>query len=58
MNENSQREIIEFDISVSIGTQDNTYYYNNEFWDSILTILTHSYVILMYLIVTFNFYWN
>ena len=35
MDENSQRESIESDISVSIGTQDTTYDYNDEFWDSI-----------------------
>ena len=35
MDENNQIESIEFDISVSIGTQDTTYDYNDEFWDSI-----------------------
>ena len=35
MYEINRREIIEFDISVSIGMQDTTYYYNYEFWDSI-----------------------
>ena len=32
---NNRREIIEFEISVSIGTQDSTYDYNDEFWDPI-----------------------
>ena len=35
MDENNRRESIDFDISVSIGTQDNTYDYNEEFLDSI-----------------------
>ena len=35
MDENNQRKIIAFERFVSIGTQDNTYYYNDEFWDSI-----------------------
>ena len=35
MDENNRRERIEFEISVSIGTQDTTYDYSNEFWDSI-----------------------
>ena len=39
MNEKNQRESIEFDMSVSIVTQDTTYDYNDEFWDLIQTIL-------------------
>ena len=35
MDENNQRESIEFERSVAIGTQDNIYNYNDEFWDSI-----------------------
>ena len=35
MDENNQRESIELDIFFSIGTQDTTYDYNDEFWDSI-----------------------
>ena len=35
MDEKNRREGIEFEISVSIGTQDTTYDYNDEFWDSI-----------------------
>ena len=35
MGQNNQGEIIELDRSFSIGTQDITYYYNNEFWYSI-----------------------
>ena len=35
MDENSRREKIEFYRSVSIGTQDTTYDYNDEFWDLI-----------------------
>ena len=56
MDENNQRKSIEFSISVLIGTQDTTYDYNNEFWDSIWTIFINSYIIFMYLIVTLNFY--
>ena len=56
MDENNQRKSIEFGISVLIGTQDTTYDYNNEFWDSIWTIFINSYIIFMYLIVTLNFY--
>ena len=37
-DENNLRERIESDISVSIGTQDTTYDYNDEFWDLIQTI--------------------
>ena len=55
MDENNQRESIELVISVSVEIQDTTYDYNNEFCDSIWTILIHSYDILMYLTVTFNF---
>ena len=33
MDEYNQKESIELDISVSIGTQDTTYNYNDEFWD-------------------------
>ena len=32
MDENNQIESIESNISVSIGTQDTTYDYNDEFW--------------------------
>ena len=35
MDENNRRESIEFEISVSVVTQDNTYDYNDEFWYSI-----------------------
>ena len=35
MDENNRRESIEFDISVSIGTQDTTSDYNYVFWESI-----------------------
>ena len=35
MDENNRRESIEFYRSVSMGTQDTTYDYNKEFWDSI-----------------------
>ena len=35
MAENNQRESIEFDILVSIGTKDTTFDYSDEFWDSI-----------------------
>ena len=35
MYEDNRREIIEFEISVSIGTQDTTYDYNDEFWNYI-----------------------
>ena len=35
MDENNLREGIKFDRYVSIGTQDTTYDYNDEFWDSI-----------------------
>ena len=34
-DENNRRERIEFEISVSIRTQECTYDYNGEFWDSI-----------------------
>ena len=34
MYANIQREIIEFERSVSIGMQDTTYDHNVEFWDS------------------------
>ena len=33
MDENNLRESIESERSVSIGTQDNAYDYNDEFWD-------------------------
>ena len=39
MDENNQIESIEFYISVSIGTQEYTYDYNDEFWDSISLIV-------------------
>ena len=55
MDRNNQRESIEFERAVSIVMQYTTYGYNDEFWDSIWTILILSYVILLYLIVTFNF---
>ena len=58
MDENNQRESIESERKVSIGTQDTTYDYDDEFWDSVWTILTNSYVILMYLISKLDFYWN
>ena len=35
MDEKNQREIIEFQISFSIGTQEFTHDNNDEFWDSI-----------------------
>ena len=35
MDEKNLREIIEFEISVSIGIQNTTYDYNDEFWDTI-----------------------
>ena len=35
MNKNNRIESIEFNISVSIGSQDTTYDYNDEFCDSI-----------------------
>ena len=35
IDENNRREGIEFDRSVSIGTQYTTYDYHDEFWDSI-----------------------
>ena len=35
MGENNRIKVIEFDKYVSIGTQDTTYEYNDEFWDSI-----------------------
>ena len=35
VDENNQRESIEFEISVLIGTQDSTYGYNDGFWNSI-----------------------
>ena len=35
MVKNNLRERIGFERSVSIGTQDTTYDYNDEFWDSI-----------------------
>ena len=41
MDENNRRESIEFKISVSIGTQDTTYDYNDEFWDSIQTFFDY-----------------
>ena len=56
INETNLRERIEFERSVSIGTQNTTYDYNDEFWDPILTILIHSYIILVYPIFTFIFY--
>ena len=52
MDEINRRQTIEFDRSFSIGTQDATYDYNVEFWDSIWTLL------LMYLTGMFNIYWN
>ena len=38
MDENNRRESIEFERSVSIGTQDTTYYYHDKFQDSVSTI--------------------
>ena len=35
MDKNNRIEGIEFERSVFIGTQDTTYDYNDEFWDSI-----------------------
>ena len=35
MDENNGRESIKSEISVSIGTQDTTYDYNDKIWDSI-----------------------
>ena len=35
MDEDNLRESTEFERSVSIGTQDTTYDYNDEFWYSI-----------------------
>ena len=35
MDENNQRENIEFDRSFSMVTQDTNYDYNDEFWDLI-----------------------
>ena len=35
MDEKNRIEGIKFDRSVSIGAQDTTYDYNDEFWDSI-----------------------
>ena len=35
MEEKNLREGIEFERFVSIRTQDNTYDYNDDFWDSI-----------------------
>ena len=35
MDENNQRESIEFDRYVTMGTQETTYDYNDYFWDSI-----------------------
>ena len=35
MDKNNQMESIEFEVSVSIGTQYNTYDYNDKFLDSI-----------------------
>ena len=35
MDESNRREGKEFERSFSIGTQDTTYDYNYEFWDSI-----------------------
>ena len=35
MDKNSRMEVIESDRSISIGTQDTTYDYSDEFWDSI-----------------------
>ena len=35
MDENNLIEVIELERYVSIGTQDTTYDYNDEFWDSI-----------------------
>ena len=35
MDENNRRDSIEFEISVLIGTQYTSYYYNDEFWYSI-----------------------
>ena len=35
MDEKNRIEGIEYDRYVSIGAQDNTYDYNDEFWDSI-----------------------
>ena len=35
MYENNQRESIEVERSVLIGTQDTAYYSNDTFWDSI-----------------------
>ena len=35
IDENNWRKSIDFDRSVSIGMQNNTYGYNDEFWDSI-----------------------
>ena len=58
MDKNNQREIVEFERSFLIGTQDNTYDYNAKFWYLVRNIFIHSYVILMYLIVMFNVYWN
>ena len=34
-DEKNQIKGVEFDISVLIGTQDTTYDYNDDFWDSI-----------------------
>ena len=56
MDERNQRESIEYERWVLIGPKYTTYDYNDELWDLIWTILIHSYVILMYLIVTFIFF--
>ena len=34
-DEKNRREGTEFDRTISIGKQDSTYDYNDEFWDSI-----------------------
>ena len=45
MDENNWIEVIEFEISISIGTNDFTYEYNDEFWDKIwLFIFNHSHM--------------
>ena len=41
MDNNNQRESIEFGRSISIGTKDTTYDYNYEFWYYIYTIFIY-----------------
>ena len=58
MDESNQRDGIEFYRYFSIGTQDTTYDYNDEFWDSIYTSSIIPYFILIYKLIVLHFNWN